>query len=180
MKKFLLAIILFFGLGTGSFWVSDFTSEVQAYSLDDAIEKHLEGEEDKEKARKELTPDFMPATASSRAGNAADITLATQKLINVLVVLAGAIAVIFIIYNAIVLVVAAGNSDQITNAKKGLFWAVIGLVLIIFAYVIVKTIISLTYSGEKIEVPQPAVEAPASGGRGGPSGGEPGGRNWSR
>jgi hypothetical protein len=49
----------------------------------------------------------------------------------------GLIAVLFIIINGFRYLTSAGNEEQTTQAKQGLLWAIIGLMVSIMAYVIV-------------------------------------------
>ena len=50
----------------------------------------------------------------------------------------GLIAILFIVYSGIQYITSAGNPDQIGNAKKTLTYAVIGLIVVILSYSIVK------------------------------------------
>lgn len=54
----------------------------------------------------------------------------------------GAIAVIFIIYGGFRYITASGNSQQMETAKNILIKAIIGLVIIVVAYVIVKAVLN--------------------------------------
>ena len=56
------------------------------------------------------------------------------------------IAVVLIVWNAFTIVTAAGDTDKIGNGKKGIMWTILGLALTMFAYIIVKTVIMLTYT----------------------------------
>ena len=85
---------------------------------------------------------------SGTSSDAFDIVYFFRKvLIDPLLKFAAAIAVFMIIWNAQSLVLAAGNSETIGNAKKGLIWSAVGLGAIVFSYVVVKTVIFLSYSG---------------------------------
>ncbi len=79
-------------------------------------------------------------------GDADDLAMWIQKFGSKITTLAGMAAVALIIWNAFTLVTAAGDSDKISQGKKGLFWTVIGLAAIMFAYLIVKTVIVMTYT----------------------------------
>jgi hypothetical protein len=56
------------------------------------------------------------------------------------------IAVVLIVWNAFNLVTAAGETEKISQAKKGILWTIIGLAVTMFAYVIIKTVIVMTYT----------------------------------
>jgi len=70
-----------------------------------------------------------------------------QRVINGLTGIAAAIAIFFIVFNAGGFMLAAGDMEKIKKARNGIIWALVGLLLIMFSYVIAKTAISLTYSG---------------------------------
>jgi hypothetical protein len=95
-------------------------------------------------------PKYLPRSEAKLEGNAGDITIFLQKLTNGITGIAAAIAVLFLIQNSFSLVIATGNSDNISKAKKGIIWSLVGLVLIMGAFIVVKTVISITYSGEEV------------------------------
>lgn len=131
-----------------------FTSETMAdkastgYSLSDALKISQNIEENKTDL---ILPKYMPGVHEGTETNPYDFTNLIQNIINGLTGIAGGVAILFIVINAAGLVFSVGNTDAISNAKKGLTWACIGLVLIIFSYIIAKTIINLTYSGENFD-----------------------------
>jgi len=71
-----------------------------------------------------------------------------QGVANGLATVAAAIAVLSIAINAGRLVFSFGESDALQKSKKGLLWSIGGLLVIIFAYILVKSIVALVYSGE--------------------------------
>ena len=81
-------------------------------------------------------------------GDQRDITRFLQKIMNGLTAIVAAIAIYFIVLNAFMLVTAFGDSDKISKAKSGLTWSGAGFLLIVFSYIIVKTIVFITYSGD--------------------------------
>ena len=60
------------------------------------------------------------------------------KILNGFLAIASSLALLMIIVSGFRYGVAAGNEQQATSAKQSLQWAIIGLVVIIFGYVIVK------------------------------------------
>jgi len=95
-----------------------------------------------------LRPKYLTgANWENRAyrGDGSDITFWLQKLGGRITNYIAVLAVLFIAFNGIMLVTAAGDEDQIKNAKKGIVWTLVALVLIAFAYIIVKTVVSLAY-----------------------------------
>ncbi|MEK9132640.1 MAG: pilin [Patescibacteria group bacterium] len=91
----------------------------------------------------------------------------TRRIISVIMSIAGTVAVFFIILNAFGLATSAGG-DAVEKNKKGLTWAVIGLVLIVLSYSIIRFIIGLSFQAQEetpgnLVAPQPTVEDGAGG-----------------
>ena len=63
-------------------------------------------------------------------------------IVNVLLFVLGAIAVIMIIIGGIRYVVSNGDSSAVTGAKNTIFYAVIGLVVAMLAYAIVNFVVT--------------------------------------
>ena len=147
---------------------SEEKKEKGAYSLDDAM-KFLEGgstskEEgssdtpsdsegsDPEEGENSQTPipkpQYLVGTEEEASGDATDVVLFIQKIANAITGVVATVAVLFIVINGAMMVISAGDSDKISNAKKGLTWGAIGLLLIMFAYIIVRTIIAVSYTGQ--------------------------------
>ncbi|MCK5460574.1 hypothetical protein KAI58_01160 [Candidatus Gracilibacteria bacterium] len=140
MKK----LFFVFVFGTFCFSAQVFVDEAAAtegFSLTEAL-KTSQGVENP------VVPAHLPGAGETNKGDVSDLTSVIQNIINGLAGVAGGVAVLFVIMNAAKLVFAVGGSDELTKAKKGFTWAAAGLLLVIFSYVIAKTVISLTYSGE--------------------------------
>lgn len=71
-----------------------------------------------------------------------DRQTAFRVLINFLLGLVGAVTLLFIIFNGYRYAVSRGEEAQISQAKKGIMYAVIGLLIILAAYTIVATILN--------------------------------------
>ena len=61
-------------------------------------------------------------------------------LISIALSVAGLVAVLFLIVGGFRYIVAAGNEEQVESAKKTITHAIIGLVIIILSFVIVRVI----------------------------------------
>ena len=68
------------------------------------------------------------------------------RIISLLLFVAGALAVLFVIIGGYQYITAAGNEEASEKGKKTLVNAIIGVVLIILAYVIINVIVN-TVSG---------------------------------
>lgn len=71
------------------------------------------------------------------SGTLADVL---TNVSNAILGIAGVIAVVVLIIGGFQYAAAAGNEDQIANAKKTITYAVIGLVVVALALVIVNTV----------------------------------------
>ena len=98
----------------------------------------------------ELLPKYLVGAKCNEnktlQGDATDLAYWMQKIGGKIAGAIAMIAVAIIVFNAFNMVTAAGDTDKISEAKKGIMWAIIGLGLTMFAYVIIKTIIMLTYT----------------------------------
>jgi len=73
------------------------------------------------------------------------------KIIQVIIGILGAAALLMFIYGGITLLSSTGSTDKITKGKHILIWATIGLVLVVFSFTIIDfTILALT--GESVPV----------------------------
>ncbi len=62
------------------------------------------------------------------------------KIIDVLLIFALPIIILYIMYAGYLFVTAAGNSEQVSSAKKALLWAVVGGVIVLGAKLIISVI----------------------------------------
>ena len=82
------------------------------------------------------------SVGGSDPGNgSAAFTNLLQSIINILLFLIGAIAVIMIIIGGLRYVISGGDQGAITGAKNTILYAVIGLVVAIMAYAIINWVI---------------------------------------
>lgn len=82
---------------------------------------------------------FLPA-GDPGAWGTNEIRELIGNIINMLLVVGGAVAVVFIILGAISYLTAFGDETKAEQGKKTLTWALIGLALIIVSRLIVGTI----------------------------------------
>jgi hypothetical protein len=81
-------------------------------------------------------------TAAGNDANAADLPALVQNIINVLLFVAGAVAVIMIILGAIRYITSNGDQANVKAAKETIMYSVIGLVVAILAFAIVNFVVS--------------------------------------
>ena len=72
-----------------------------------------------------------------------DVIVAINHLINYLLVFSGIVAIIFIIIGGYLYITSLGNEEHAKKAKDTIIWAIIGLVIILCAYVIVRFVSSI-------------------------------------
>jgi drug/metabolite transporter (DMT)-like permease len=65
-----------------------------------------------------------------------------KTIVNVLLFILGAVAVVMIIFGGIKYTTSNGNSSQVSSAKDTILYSVVGLVVAILAYAIVNFVIS--------------------------------------
>lgn len=67
-----------------------------------------------------------------------------RTVINVFSIVVGAISVIMIIIGGFRYIISGGDSNGVTGAKNTIMYAIIGLVIVLFAQVIVRFVFSQT------------------------------------
>ena len=68
-------------------------------------------------------------------------------VVNVLLFVIGAISVIMLIYGGIRYTTSGGNANSVTAAKNTIMYAIIGLIVAIFAYAIVNWVVGASTNG---------------------------------
>ena len=85
----------------------------------------------------------LDAVQGSGLSSATNINTSINAVITWALGFAGAIAVAFIVYGGFRYTTSAGNSEARGKAKDIILYAVIGLIVIIIAFVIVSTVVSI-------------------------------------
>lgn len=65
-----------------------------------------------------------------------------KRIINIFSILVGAVSVIMIIIGGFRYIVSNGDSNGVTGAKNAILYAIVGLVIVLFAQVIVRFVLS--------------------------------------
>lgn len=79
-------------------------------------------------------------TCKDSAGPSVNSLISTA--INLLSLVAGVIAVIMLIVSGFKYITSQGDAGSITSAKNSLLYAIIGLVVVVFAQILVKFVLS--------------------------------------
>lgn len=80
------------------------------------------------------------AKDGEEAGNKASATI--QNVVNVLTMIVGIAAVIIITINGLRFITANGDSGQITAARNGVIYALVGLIIAAMAQVVVRFVVN--------------------------------------
>jgi hypothetical protein len=130
MKKFLLSILLLLNLSLPAIALA---SDIQNYQV----------------AQLSLDTNFKPANSPNvviEGGNEADYgNYFLQLIAGSLIYLAAPVAIIIIAVAGLMAVISSGDSGMVEKAKGTLKWAVVGLVIIIFSWIIISAVISLVF-----------------------------------
>jgi len=92
----------------------------------------------------------LPANPYKDKGGIAGATSIGKVItivLKILLTLAGVVAVVFVIYAGYSYITSGGNEEQATKAKKVLFNAILGLILIILSFVIISVITNTLTTG---------------------------------
>lgn len=76
------------------------------------------------------------------AASQSKLSRIVEAIINILTVVVGVISVIMIIISGIRFVTSNGDSNKITSARNTFIYALVGLIIVAFAQVIVKLVLS--------------------------------------
>ena len=68
-------------------------------------------------------------------------------VVNWILILAGAIAVIYLVYGGILYITAGGDAEKATKGRTAVINAIIGIVIILLALVVVNWVYSIITSG---------------------------------
>lgn len=81
------------------------------------------------------------------ASRFADVPAVISGVIDWILILAGALAVIAVVYSGIMYITAGGDSAKAEKGKNNLIWAIIGVVIISLAYVIIQWVQNILTNG---------------------------------
>lgn len=79
----------------------------------------------------------VPGVPSTIMGDGGVVT----TIINVMLFIVGILSVIMLIYGGLRYVISGGNSSSVTAAKNTILYAIVGLVIALFAYAIVNFVL---------------------------------------
>lgn len=116
----------------------------------------------------DLRPDYAPqgyselfdptSSAENKYGTTA-INYVVADIAVVLLQVAGTLSIYFIVTSGFNYIKAFGREEELQGAKKGLTWAIVGLIVVILSYTIVQNIIRITLTVDQA----PTAEASYTG-----------------
>jgi preprotein translocase subunit SecY len=127
LKKFILAAILIFTL----------SFQASADSASDIIGRR--------------PPDSLPSLDDGSGGLDAEskANYLIFSIIDIILVLAGILAVFFITMAGVRLTVSSGSQDQIDGAKRMLMWSILGLLAVILSWAIVTNVVNIVFTKDE-------------------------------
>lgn len=128
-KGFLIAVlagVLFWALAEPALAAIQLPDELRPINLPEPIEPA------------EATTGKNPETAATQT-----LILFVGQLVSRVLLFVGALTIIFIIISATHYILAFGKQERINKGKTGLFWAVLGLLIVLVSYALVQGVIAL-------------------------------------
>ena len=89
----------------------------------------------------------IPVIVTDQSG-ANVLTSVAARVINLILLIAGILAVIYLIWSGLIYITAGGDTAKADKGRTGIVNAVIGLVIIAAAYIIVRFVAGALYSGQ--------------------------------
>lgn len=81
------------------------------------------------------------------SGGTTSFSTVVSNVLSWVLILAGAIAVIYLVYAGILYITAGGDAEKATKGRTGVINAVIGIVIILLAILIVRWVDTIVKSG---------------------------------
>ncbi len=91
-----------------------------------------------QKASAQITSGNLTLTPNTTVS---DLSGLVTKVSNWVFVIAGVLAFFYLLYSGILYITASGNAEQAKKAQQGILNAIIGIVIIVFAYAIVRAVV---------------------------------------
>ncbi len=98
-------------------------------NFDETINKALEAAADEDQSGESI------ATTAT--------ILVVGKLLSQILVFVGSLTIIFLILSGINYILAFGKDERIERGKRGIFWSLMGLVIVLLAYASVKGVMGI-------------------------------------
>jgi hypothetical protein len=98
-----------------------------------------------ERKPKILSGGILPGPEETENGTDYMTNKYLTKFVNGSIVFLLSIGVLILIIGGIMFLISSGDSEQLTKAKDTIFWGIVGIVLAIMSYAIVKFVVGLDF-----------------------------------
>lgn len=122
---------------------------------------HADGVSDGLDKLKTQTGNSYPTTVLGGKKTAPEIL---GTIINIMLGIGFAIAVVMVIYGGYQYITSAGNEEKATSGRQTIFYALIGLVIIVLSFVIVSAVLNFVRNGITPGSNTPVNNSPANNG----------------
>ena len=92
----------------------------------------------------------VPSSIAGATGGEGSFRSLILNVVNFFLLFIGLIAVIMIIYCGVTYVTAAGNQESIDKAKKIIMYAIVGIIIVLISFALVRTVISGAGQGQEV------------------------------
>lgn len=92
----------------------------------------------------------VPSSIAGATGGEGSFRSLILNVVNFFLLFLGLIAVIMIIYGGVTYVTAAGNQESIDKAKKIIMYAIVGIIIVLISFALVRTVISGAGQGQEV------------------------------
>ncbi len=92
----------------------------------------------------------VPSSIAGATGGEGSFRVLILNVVNFFLLFLGLIAVIMIIYGGVTYVTAAGNQESIDKAKKIIMYAIVGIIIVLISFALVRTVISGAGQGTEV------------------------------
>ena len=92
-------------------------------------------------------PESVKAACGCNGNSGADLPNAIQTILNNIILVAGTIAVVFIVVGGVYYITSSGDANKVKKAKDTILYACIGLIICALAFAIVNFTIGLIGKG---------------------------------
>ena len=86
---------------------------------------------------------FSKITDTSSLGIKTTIATIAGNVLDIILLISGILAVFYLIYSGILYITSAGSPDKVKTARAGIINSIIGIVIIVAAFFIVKVALSI-------------------------------------
>ena len=94
-----------------------------------------------------ISGDDAPSAISEATGGEGDLRELVKTILYYFLGFLGFVATVMVIYGGVLYVTSAGNEENVQKAKKILLYAVVGIIIILVSFALVRTVLGAGMSG---------------------------------